>query len=510
MTDPAVQRTGPGASAPDPAAVRAGPRVLVAMVVGLALRTWEAVESSLWLDELHTLSHASRETLGEVLDAVAGEFHTPLFFAAVHLAGDWEQGAWLRAIPVLSSLVIFLPLLWFARTAGSAGARRVCVLAAWLFACLPFHVHFAAMLRPYSWVGIFSALAMWIAFTERGTKLGRFLGFFACVLLGLWTHRIMAITVFSIGAARLVVRRPGMLPLGWLILAGTLAVAPTVPWLLGFAEYVTDKRFEHQEEVGGWTLRMVLVKEVISLPARLFVPYMGVLKDPWSSLARLGAAVFFLASAVAAVGWAGGLRRRAIPRPSPQIQAALVCCALEFFLISAFSIYSWDRVPLQYYTPITWALPLFVAWFAASWPAESSRRVLTGVLMGSALLLGIAQAGGRCTEDMRRGVETVREVGERLQSEEGAEPYYTALLSQPSVFDHLIPYHAYGRDLPAVDASTLPQPGDEGHGRPVVVLRRAMPLDFELWDPVKAGREIAERIPIDEYLTVYVFRPAAQ
>ena len=32
----------------------------IALAVALALRAWEAAESSLWLDELHTLSHARR------------------------------------------------------------------------------------------------------------------------------------------------------------------------------------------------------------------------------------------------------------------------------------------------------------------------------------------------------------------------------------------------------------------------------------------------------------------
>ena len=71
--------------------------ILLAVAVGLALRIWEAVESSLWLDELHTLAHAAQPTLGQVAANVAREFHTPLFFGAVHLFGDWEEGAWLRA-----------------------------------------------------------------------------------------------------------------------------------------------------------------------------------------------------------------------------------------------------------------------------------------------------------------------------------------------------------------------------------------------------------------------------
>ena len=75
----------------------------VAAAVALVLRILEACESSLWLDELHTLSHASQPTLALVAQKVGEEFHTPLFFAFVHFFGGFEQGAWLRAIPIVSS-----------------------------------------------------------------------------------------------------------------------------------------------------------------------------------------------------------------------------------------------------------------------------------------------------------------------------------------------------------------------------------------------------------------------
>lgn len=92
-------------SAPsDPASARppVGRWIWGILLLALGLRAWEAAEASLWLDELHTLSHASLPTLSAVIAHVRAEVvHQPLFFAFVHLFGGWEQGAWLRAIPVL-------------------------------------------------------------------------------------------------------------------------------------------------------------------------------------------------------------------------------------------------------------------------------------------------------------------------------------------------------------------------------------------------------------------------
>ena len=120
--------------------------ILPALLAGLALRAWEAAESSLWLDELHTLAHAAQPDLRSVLTSVSQEVHTPLFFACVHLFGAWPEGAWLRIIPVLSSLLLFAPVWQLARDAAGARAAGLALL---LLALLPYQVHWAAELRPY-------------------------------------------------------------------------------------------------------------------------------------------------------------------------------------------------------------------------------------------------------------------------------------------------------------------------------------------------------------------------
>ncbi|MEO6708579.1 MAG: hypothetical protein ABI054_12420, partial [Planctomycetota bacterium] len=78
-----MSESEPRASAPGAPGSIARPLAWIALVA-LVLRVIEAFESSLWLDELHTLSHASQPTLSAVIEHVQAEFHTPLFFAFVH------------------------------------------------------------------------------------------------------------------------------------------------------------------------------------------------------------------------------------------------------------------------------------------------------------------------------------------------------------------------------------------------------------------------------------------
>jgi hypothetical protein len=475
--------------------------LLLALLVALGLRAWEAAESSLWLDELHTLAHAAQPTLPAVLASVRQEVHTPLFFAAVHSFGDWPEGAWLRVIPLVAGLALAVPLWQLARDARGA---RAALLALWLFALLPYQVHWAAELRPYAWVALFSAGAVWAAFGERGSGSARLLLFFLCTLLGLFTHRIMALTVFSIGAVRLASwRRARLVHLGWLVAAGALAVAPFLPWLVGFAETATADRFEYHESVGGYTLRPQLVKEVLALPARLFVPFLGSLGGPWTRLARAGAALFFGALAA---GLCQRVRLRAGIGPTSFLARSLAAfAALDFLVITALSIWTWDRVPLQYYAPLTWLLPLFAAEVLAPLPGAAGRSLRAAALAG-ALALGVAQAGGSCTEDMRLAVATARAVGGALTGA-GREPIYTALLSQPSAFEHKLPYLAYAPDLDAVEPD---QASAADPARPLVVVRRgAIGLAHPAWEPMLRGRRVEREVPIDAYLSVYVLGPAA-
>jgi hypothetical protein len=496
VTDERVPRSG---------SVRSFLPALAAVVaVAVALRGWEAWESSLWLDELHTLAHASQPDVGAVIDHVRRErVHQPLFFLAIHALGGWEHGAALRWVPVLSSLLVLGPMLAFARAAGMG--KRATLLAAWLFACVPYLVHYSTELRPYAWLMALSAGAACAAFAESGSRAARLALFAACVLLGMWTHRFMAVAVVAIGGARLLVRSRAMVPLVGLVAAGAVAVAPTVPWMLEFAKRATTDRFEYQAAHGGYRLRPQLAKEVLALPLRVFVPYLGALGGVWANLARAGAAAFFAVAVLAAgAAWMRKLRGSVEALP-PQLKALFWYAAFDFVLVTGAAVYTWDRVPLQYYAAIVWVLPLALAAMVERLPC-AARTPAAIVLAASALVLGVAQAGGLCTEDMRRGVATAREAGAKLR-----EPIYTALLSQPTMFEHTLPYHAYARDLHAVEPAEVPPLGAPGSERPVVALLRGVDrTEDEAWKGLLAGRNVAFEAVVDEYLRVVVLEPLAR
>jgi len=474
--------------------------VVLAVAVAIALRAWEALESSLWLDELHTLSHASLPTLGAVIEHVRAEVvHQPLFFAVVHGLGGWEEGAALRVLPSVSSLFLFLPVIAFAR-AGGLGARGV-ALAAWLLACLPYQVHYATELRPYAWLAVFSAGAMWAAFAEQGSRVARLVLFFACVTAGILTHRIMEVVVVSIGIARLFVRSREMLPLAWLVGAGALAAAPEVPWLLAFAEKAVIDRSRYDASHGGFVLRRALVLEGLVLPMRLLAPFLGALGGGWGLLAKLAASVLFLVLGGGLfAAWRGRASSPSLAAPLRALGLAALAC---FALVFALAFYRWDRLPLQYFAPVAWILPVAIAVLAERWPLRS-RAQFAGLVALSALALGIAQAGGRNMEDMRGAVAAAREFGSTR-----GEALYTGLMVQPSLFSHTLAYDAYGRELPRVDPDSVPRRGEPGFERPVILLRRGrIPLTDARWARLLEGRSIATEHKIDEYIVVFVLEPA--
>lgn len=470
---------------------------------GLLLRALEAGESSLWLDELHTLHHASRPDASAVIASVSSEYHTPLFFLAVHLFGGFEAGAWLRAIPVLSSVLLLLPLDAIGRLIGLTSRARLC--AAWLYACLPYQVLYGSELRPYAWLGIAGALAFLAAFSERGPMLARAGAFFASILAGLATHRAIALALPSIGGARLVTRRGRALSLLALIVAGSLAVAGFLPWMLGFAKDATENRFEYQESVGGYRLRPALIQELLSLPSRLATPYMRELGGAWGMLELSATAIFAVACAVLLVAaW----RARGARPPVPALRGLWVFAVTQFVLTTAFAVWTWDRAPLQYYAPMAWAIPLLLA---AAWQRANSdalRRGLGWVLCVSVLAMAIGLVGGRSREDMRAGVAALRDFAREARESGAAEPIYTSILTQPRQFPHTIPFDAYGRDLAPVAPDTVPRPGDADFARPLLVLRRVLPLTHADWKPITDGRRVVRERRIDRYLTAYWFAPA--
>jgi uncharacterized membrane protein len=482
------------------AAQRIWPWLLFAALLGLGLRGWEAAESSLWLDELHTLHHASQPDLAAVVESVRRDVHTPFFFGFVHLFGGWESGVGLRAIPALSSLLVLIPLLTLGRglNLSSVGV----LLAAWLYAALPYQVAYGSELRPYCWVGLFSAALVSVAFSERGSVSARLVLFFLFVLLGMWVHRLMAVTVAAVGLSRLVVSRPKMIRLPGMIAAGVLGVAGFLPWLFGFAQRATVARVEHAAAAGEHWIRPALLKEILFLPARLVSPYGGFLDGAWEQIAKWGMGFFGLGVLAAVLLSARSLARRCGPPRQSLLVGLVVFFIASFSLTAGLAIYRWDTVPLQYFTAAAWTLPLFVAAFTDAVEPERWKRPLAVGLAVLSLAMGVALAGGTSREDVRRATRVAVELGAELD-----HPIYTALLRQPPSFPNVTPYRAYAPNLEPVEPVDLPRPGDPDFDRPVIVIDRAVGDGRPEWGPIRTGRTITRRVSIDWFLKVIVFEP---
>ncbi len=478
------------------------PLCLIALVA-LVLRSLEAFESSLWLDELHTLSHASQPTLRAVIEHVQAEFHTPLFFGFVHFFGGFEAGAWLRAIPIISSIVMLWPLVLIARECGLSD--RASLSMAWLHACLPYQVLYGSELRPYAWSGGLSLLAFLFAFSERRSTLARLALFFLAILLGLLTHRLMALGLCSIGIARFFSRKPNSVPLWGLIVAGGLAVAGFLPWLLGFAKQATVARFDYQDSVGGYHLSMRLVNELLALPSRIVTPYMRELGSGWAILEQVASGAFALTlCALFFQAWRG---RRT--RPAEALLRGVWIFALAQFLITTiFALWTWDRVPLQYYTPMAWVIALLIAACLDRVADARDAKLFSFALAMTSLLMGIGLVGGKSREDMRGGIAAVRALADEARGTSKLECVFTAVLAQPPQFEHTLPYRAYAPDLKALEPQDVPRLGAADFDRPLIVLRRNLPLNHPAWAPITTGRkQLRERI-VDRYLTAYWFGPA--
>jgi hypothetical protein len=247
-------------------------------------------------------------------------------------------------------------------------------------------------------------------------------------------------------------------------------------------------------------LRDTLVWEIVALPSRLLTPYMRELGGVWGQL-ELIATVLFGASALAllVLAW----RARARSALTPMLRGLLAFVAVLFVTTTGFAVWTWDRVPLQYFTPLAWALPVCLAvCIERAWESRAARAFAWG-LGAASLLMGLALVAGKSREDMRGAVAAARELGAEAQAASGKAPIYTALLAQPPHFENLLPYRAYAGDLAPMEPAELPQAGDDGFERPVIVLRRVVPLGRKEWLPITSGRVLKRELRIDRYLTAY-------
>jgi hypothetical protein len=510
-----------------------------ALLAGIALRAWDALGSSLWLDELHTLAHASPATASGVFEHVHWDFHAPAFFLFVHWI--WTPGTrpeLARAVPILASLAVLVPLIAFARR-SRLGSSAPAVAGA-LFLLSPFQILYATELRPYAWLMLASAIACWAAFTG-GRRAARFALFAAAVGFGLLTHYLMAFVVLLIGLVRLLFAIPPLrwrgaagekpLALGWLILAGAVGACAFLPWLFTYMSWAIETPGELAPDTAQRTLTSENRADILQAPIKLLVPQVRSLGTPWSGFAAAGAVALIAGIAGAVVAWLLRAIRRELLPVDRAIAMAFTFAGIALLLVPGMSVVSWARVSIRYLCVAAWLLPVVCCELLAAVRRRGLRRALGALMIGGALVAGIGQAGGKTREDVRGATEAARLAGaDLLAADASRPPLYTALLSQPPRFEHGTPYLAYANDLDHAElklpAHAGPRPplvparGEPGFDRPVVVItRRHLDLDTpEALDRairhgmaeiqrLRVGRKMVRRVPVDETMAVWVFSP---
>ena len=195
----------------------------VIALLAVALRWLDLARESLWFDEGWTWWLTSLPA-SRMFRVIRGDVVAPAYFYLLHawvtLFGDRDVA--LRSLSASLSTAAFVPfafvaarISWHERPAhvssqpgeNERGARAtVAVLVATaLFAVASMQVQFARDARPYALLVLASlgALCFAIRAADRRSP-GAIAGFVGCVVLGLYTHNMMAFTAVGLGLAWLI------------------------------------------------------------------------------------------------------------------------------------------------------------------------------------------------------------------------------------------------------------------------------------------------------------------
>lgn len=213
----------------------------IAFLVALAARVFRIRHQSFWVDEIFTLN-----SVRHVIDVDAGhllhDLHGPLYTAVAALLSGLLQGEWLRLISAVAGALAVLPIhAWVRRIAGENAAA----VAAFLAALSPFAVWYGQELRNYSFVLLFSALALLAieSWRERDPGVRDFLSFVLWAWLGLLSNLTFVLFLIALGiASTLGASRRRLRHLAWMAAAGVLVALLSLPWTMTFVRDMQPQR----------------------------------------------------------------------------------------------------------------------------------------------------------------------------------------------------------------------------------------------------------------------------
>lgn len=483
--------------------------VAVCVLLGLALRGIEAREKSLWLDEYHTLYLADSDTLGEIVDKGASDFHPPAFFWALSLFRRVAPHGQ-RLFPILLSMLTLIPLWSIARQGGLGPLARLSLCGVFLFA--PYQVQYGAELRSYSALQLTSVLLVWAAVTSSTRSWVRIAVFGLATAVGLYVHYFVAVTVLSVGIVRCLSRPPGSVSLRALVVAGTVGALTFLPWIQANEDWVLRDPAEILEWSVGpsrapssvWDQSL----QAAVIPARTLVPMIGGLGAPRVVPMRIAVALLFAAVGVGVLHVVWRIWKRTTPVGSAAAWSALLVGAVGFVVTTVLCLVVWRRVPLQYFTVAAWAWPLLVGMGVQCVSGAKLARLLTAIVLLSSLAAGTCHVSGASREDTEAGVVAALGAGKDRNA------IYTAVLRQPYWYPHVLPLRYCARgvrdtDMDVREPHEIPAVDAPGGDRPVIVVTRKTEPEGDafrsMWDSIRRGRRLVQTLRVDAATRVYVF-----
>lgn len=512
-------RSSPGPTPTRDARPPDAPIWLLGAIVGLAaaLRLARASSTSLWLDEFHTLHHASAPSVGALLGGLLGDNHPPLSFllvrASIGLFGDSALA--LRAPALLAGVAGVALTAGLARRLPGAAAQ---LAAPFALAASTLHLDVSADARMYALLalavlGLLHGLVR--LFEGRGG-----MGWVALwTAVGLHTHYHIVHSLLALTGAigLLALLRPGLRrPAGRAALAGLLGVLVSLPWILGGLV----PQLGHDLPPGGSSAG----------PARLAAGYVHLLFHDLSvegALAPTGAAGRALHRAFVAAGigacllaaWAA-VSPAASRRPGTSGPGAgsfdptplLVACAFGAPALAALAAMLAPRAGFHW-TYLATACGPFCLLLARGTTGTDAlaplRRAGTWVVLGAAALLAVIHTQDPGPENYRLGVRTVLEHA-------GPADAVAAVDWGPKIFPQGLAWRYYAPrlvedparlpvELPVNASLGLEDPlGALDHDR-VFVLGRSLPSVVPTLDFLRKRYPRERALRVDEGIFVLLF-----
>ncbi len=471
---------------------------------GLLVRVVEA-RKSVWLDELHTMELARQPGVSGLIDLIRHDVHAPLFYLALMPWGAASVEA-LRWIPLLTGLIGIPFLVDLLRQWGFGRVALMSLAATLLLA--PFQIRYGVELRPYAWLQVFAIVALWAGLGHRGSERFRMVVFAGAVAAGLYVHYLMAVPVVALGAARLLSRPKGVIPLQKLTLAGAVGVVLFLPWIFTSESWLLHDpsrffRNEHAEADAPprpEPPQPRVLPQLAQAAPRILTPSLRGLGPVGFGFVVAGwcAMIAFLLRAGRDL-----LHGRHLPGERG-VLAILSAGFLGFVLTAVASVEVWRRLPIQYFATVAWVWAVFLAVLIQGAP-EARRGRSALLLLGALLLMAVGQAMGRPREDLAGAVEIAREWGA------GRDVHYTALMRQPGHYDPVEVWKVLAPDLQPVRPEEIP-PGD-GRGV-VIVTRKADPRESGVSKAIvariEAGRTLVRTRLVDGSVGVFLYLPVSE